>query len=93
MYDNNGNHVALSHTFLVKVLKQLLHAIGESPELFAGHSPRRGGATALAFALGAKTSYVLILGVWASLTVLGYNDAHIDFLQCLSRLMEQAANA
>jgi hypothetical protein len=33
MFDNNGQRIALSHTFLVKVLKQLLTVIGESPEL------------------------------------------------------------
>ena len=38
MFDTNGKRVALSHTFLVKLLKQLLVAIGESPELFAGYS-------------------------------------------------------
>ena len=92
MYGNNGYRVALLHTFLVKVLKQLQHAIGESPELFAYHSLRRGGPT-LAFALGAQTSHVMILGDWASLVVLGYNDAHTDLLQCLPRLLEQAANA
>jgi hypothetical protein len=33
------------------------------------------------------------LGDWMSLAVLGYNDAQADFLQCLPRLMAQAANA
>ena len=91
MYDTNGKRVALSHTFLVKVLKQLLVAIGESPELFAGHSLRRGGAT-LAFALGVHASYVMVMGDWASMAVLGYNDAQTDFLQWLPQFMAQAAN-
>ena len=38
MFDTHEKCVALSHTFLVKLLKQLLVAIGESPELFAGYS-------------------------------------------------------
>ena len=31
MYGVHGRRTSLSHTFLVKVLKQLLHAAGESP--------------------------------------------------------------
>ena len=59
MFDTNGKRVALSHTFLVKLLKQLLVAIGESPELFVGHSLIRGGAI-LAFELGVHASYVMM---------------------------------
>ena len=62
MYDAGEQRVALSHTFLVKVLKQLLQPIGESPELFTGHSLRRGGAT-MGFAVSAQTSHVLVLGL------------------------------
>ena len=91
MCDVKGRRTALSHTFLVKVLKQLLTDAGESPELFSGHSLRRGGAT-LAFAMGVHASYVMVLGDWASLAVLGYNDAQTDFLQCLPQWMAQAAN-
>ena len=46
-----GNRTALPHAFVVKTLKEMLGAVGETPEMFAGHSLRRGGAT-LAFALG-----------------------------------------
>ena len=90
MHDTRGRRVALSHPFLVKVLKQILLTISESPELFTWHSLRRGGAT-LAFAMGAHTSHVMVLMDWASLTVLGYNDTHTDFFQCLPRLMAEAS--
>ena len=70
MHGAGEQQVALSHTFLVKVLKQLLQPIGESPELFARDSLRRGGAT-LAFAMGAQTSHVMVLRDLVSLTVLG----------------------
>jgi hypothetical protein len=91
MYDVKGKRTALSHSFLVKILKQLLSDVGESPELFSGHSLRRGGAT-LAFSLGVHPSYVMVLGDWASLTVLIYNDAQPDFLQCLPQRMAHFAN-
>jgi hypothetical protein len=66
MYDVHSRRAALSHTFLVKVLKQLLRDAGESPELYAGQSLGRGGAT-LAFAFGVHASYVVVLGDWTSL--------------------------
>ena len=91
MYDVRGPRTARSHTFMVKILKQLLYAVGESPELFAGHSLRRGGTTPV-FALGVHASCAMVLGDWASLAVLGYNDGHTHLSQCLPLLMAQAAN-
>jgi hypothetical protein len=91
MYDVKCKRTALSHTFLVKVLMQLLSDVGESPEPFSGHSLRRGGAT-LASSLGIHPSYTMVLGDWASLVVLIYNDAQPDFLQCLPQMMAHFAN-
>jgi len=85
-----GDRTALSHAFLVKTLREMLSAVGETPEQFAGHSLRRGGAT-LAFALGVHMAYIMVLGDWTSLAVLGYNDAQLDFLQCLPRMLANAA--
>ena len=71
MYDVHSRRAVLSNTFLVKVIKQLLHAAGESPELFAGQSLTRGGAI-LAFAFGVHASYVVVLGDWTSLVCYEY---------------------
>ena len=50
-YIENGSKKFITYTQFTSKLKELLDMAGYSPELFSGHSMRRGGATLL-FQLG-----------------------------------------
>jgi hypothetical protein len=63
----------LTHSLFVGRMKAMLRAAGESPDSFAGHSLRRGGAT-LAFSLGLARHLVKAQGDWLSDIVDHYNE-------------------
>lgn len=64
-YMVNGQYVPLTYTVFLSTLKWLLAKAGHQPELFAGHSLRRGGAT-FAYQCGVNPLFIRIQGDWNS---------------------------
>jgi len=67
--------VPLTHYVFVASLKYCLRAIGVDPDLYSGHSFRRGGAT-FAHRMGMDPMLIKRLGDWASEAYQGYIDPH-----------------
>ena len=55
----------LSYNAVQRMIKELMHSIGEDPTEFGTHSLRIGGATAL-FAAGANETVIRTMGRWSS---------------------------
>ncbi|KAK0471864.1 hypothetical protein IW261DRAFT_1344115, partial [Armillaria novae-zelandiae] len=64
----------ISHTFFISAIREALSATGYDPSLFAGHSFRRGGASAAA-AAGYSDHKIQMLGQWLSDTYKLYIEA------------------
>ena len=61
----NGIVKCVTYDMFTKKLKSLLNLAGYSPELYSGHSLRRGGSTLL-FQLGCSPLLIQALGDWKS---------------------------
>ena len=73
-------------------LKQILRKAGLNPDLFSGHSFRRGGASFL-FSSGASQLMVQVLGGWSSLVYTRYLFMNESDRLDAQRLMAGAINA
>ena len=87
-----GQGKYISYTQFTNKLKLLLKDAGLNPDLFSGHSFRRGGASFL-FSVGATQLMVQVLGGWSSLVYTRYLFmSEQDRLEAQD-LMVQAINA
>ena len=76
-YIENGHLRCITYDYFSKRLKSLLRLSGYSPELYSGHSFRRGGATLL-FQLNCDPLDIQAMGDWASDTYLKYLGLSLD---------------
>ena len=70
-YIEHGSLKCITYDIFTKRLKSLLSLAGYSPELYSGHSMRRGGATLL-FQMGCNPLVIQALGDWSSDQFLKY---------------------
>ena len=78
--------------FIVAMILPILFssAVGVTSQCFAGHIPRHGGATSRTY--NGNTDGVYYTCVERlDIKVLAYNDAQLDALQCLPRMLASAA--
>ena len=66
-----GRNKFINYDQFTRRLKQILGKAGLNPDLFSGHSFRRGAASFL-FASGASQLMVQVLGQWSSLVYTKY---------------------
>ena len=85
-YSENGSLKCITYDIFTKKLKSLLTLAGYSPELYSGHSMRRGGATLL-FQLNCDPLIIQALGDWASDQYLKYIGLSLDQKFHAQRLM------
>ena len=76
----------ITYDYFTKRLKNLLNLAGYSPELYSGHSMRRGGATLL-FQLNCDPLMIQVMGDWASDQYLKYLGLSIDQRYYAQQLM------
>ena len=84
--DGAGRVTPLTHTVLVNSLKLILSTLGYNPQLYAGHSLRRGGAT-FAFQAGADHDLIRLQGDWASNAYQRYLQVNFSDKISTTRLM------
>ena len=73
----NGKICCITYTSFTKRLKQLLTLCGVNPELYSGHSFRRGGASFL-YKLGADPILIKMSGDWLSDSYLRYVSIDLE---------------
>ena len=78
-YLNNGVIKCVTHRSFSSTLKSALFKIGLNPDLWSGHSFRRGGATLL-YRLGIDPLTIQAVGDWSSETYLRYLEINVDRL-------------
>ena len=78
-YRINGVIKCVTYKSFTAYLKSGLMKIGLNPELWSGHSFRRGGATLL-YRLGIDPLTIQACGDWSSDTFLRYLEVNIDRL-------------
>ena len=78
-YWDNGVIKCVTYNSFTAYLKYLLKCIGLNPDLWSGHSFRRGGASLL-YKLGIDPLTIQAVGDWSSDTFLRYLDVNIDRL-------------
>ena len=82
----NGAIKFVTYSQFTRKLKELLDVAGYSPELFSGHSMRRGGATLL-FQLGCDPLLIQAVGDWRSDQFLKYCGLSLEQRFTAQRLM------
>ena len=86
-YYEQGRIKSVTYNQFTTKLKYLLECAGYSPELYSGHSMRRGGATLL-FQLGCNPLVIQAVGDWRSDQFLKYcglsleQRLHAQLLMC-----------
>jgi len=70
-----GDWQPMTHRFFTSKLKKLLRMANIDPDLFAGHSFRRGGATFAFSQAGLPQLYIKAMGDWISDAFLLYCEA------------------
>ena len=85
-YVDNGTIKCITYTQFTKKIKVLLEMAGYSPELYSGHSMRRGGATLL-FQLGCNPLVIQAAGDWRSDQFLKYCGLSLEQRLFAQRLM------
>ena len=76
-YIDNGKINCITYSQFTSKLKTLLSMAGYSPQLYSGHSMRRGGATLL-FQLGCDPMIIQAVGDWRSDQFLKYCGLSLD---------------
>ena len=76
-YFENGSFKCITYDMFTKRLKNLLSLAGYSPDLYSGHSMRRGGSTLL-FQLGCNPLLIQALGDWKTDQFLKYCGLSLD---------------
>ena len=90
-YVENGTIKCVTYTQFTSKLKLLLERAGYAPELFSGHSMRRGGATLL-FQLGCSPLLIQAVGDWKSDQFLKYCGLSLEQRLFAQRLMISQTN-
>ena len=85
-YIEKGTLKCITYTHFTSKLKELLDLAGYSPELYSGHSMRRGGATLL-FQLGCNPMVIQAAGDWRSDQFLKYCGLSLEQRLYAQRLM------
>ena len=85
-YLENTQIKCITYSVFTSQLKRLLGRAGYSPELFSGHSMRRGGATLL-FQLGCDPLLIQAVGDWRSDQFLKYCGLSLEQRLFAQRLM------
>ena len=85
-YIDNGHLKCVTYMYFTKKLKSLLQLSGYSPDLYSGHSMRRGGATLL-FQLNCDPLIIQALGDWSSDQYLKYLGLSFDQRFTAQKLM------
>jgi hypothetical protein len=83
--ERDGKWVPYTYQEFMKNLKGALKAVGTDPDLYAGHSFRRGGAT-WALEIGIPIPAIKALGDWKS-------DAYLRYIQVDMKLRLRTAHA
>ena len=78
-YCLNGTINCVTYQSFTNMLKFLLNEIGLNPDLWTGHSFRRGGASLL-YRLGVDPLTIQACGDWSTDTFLRYLEINIDRL-------------
>ena len=76
-YTERGSLKCVTYDMFTKKLKSLLSLAGYSPELYSGHSMRRGGATLL-FQMNCNPLIIQAIGDWSSDQYLKYLGLSFD---------------
>ena len=76
-YTERGSLKCVTYDMFTKTLKSLLSLAGYSPELYSGHSMRRGGATLL-FQMNCNPLIIQAIGDWSSDQYLKYLGLSFD---------------
>ena len=85
-YVENDVIKCVTYSRFTSKLKELLSLAGYSPDLYSGHSMRRGGATLL-FQLGCDPLVIQAVGDWKSDQFLKYCGLSLDQRLFTQRLM------
>ena len=85
-YIEEGKLKCITYTQFTTRLKELLDCAGYSPELYSGHSMRRGGASLL-FQLGCNPLVIQAAGDWRSDQFLKYCGLSLEQRLHAQRLM------
>ena len=87
-----GPNKFIGYDLFTRRLKQLLLSSGLNPELYSGHSFRRGGASFL-FSVGASQLMVQVLGDWSSMVYTRYLFLSAEDRMAAQHLIAQAINS
>ena len=87
-----GQNKFINYDMFTKRLKQLLSSSGLNPDLYSGHSFRRGGASFL-FSVGATQLMVQVLGDWSSMVYTRYLFLSAEDRMKAQLLMVDAINS
>ena len=82
----------INYDMFTRRLKQLLSSSGLNPDLYSGHSFRRGGASFL-FSVGATQLMVQVLGDWSSMVYTRYLFLSAEDRMKAQQLMVDAINS
>ena len=87
-----GHGKFITYDMFTRRLKQLLSTSGLNPDLYSGHSFRRGGASFL-FSAGATQLMVQVLGDWSSMVYTRYLFLSAEDRMKAQQLMAEAINS
>ena len=91
-YLEDGRTKCITYTTFTTRLKQLLSRAGLCPELYSGHSFRRGGASFL-FSLGADPITIKFSGDWLSDSYLNYVSVDLTARLAAQTMMTSAISS
>ena len=90
-YVEQGRYKCITYSIFTSKLKDLLNVAGYSPNLYSGHSMRRGGATLL-FQLGCNPFVIQAVGDWRTDQFLKYCGLSLEQRYSAQRLMCSQTN-
>ena len=91
-YIQSGKTQCITYNLFTTRLKQLLSQAGYSPELYSGHSFRRGGASFL-YSLGADPIMIKFSGDWLSDSYLNYVSVDLSSREHAQKMMVAALSS
>ena len=91
-YTHRGKTSCITYSVFTKRLKYLLSICGINPELYSGHSFRRGGASFL-YKLGADPILIKLSGDWLSDAYLRYVSVDLDHRMFAQQMMVDAISS
>ena len=91
-YLQSGRTHCITYSLFTTRLKQLLSQAGYSPDLYSGHSFRRGGASFL-YSLGADPIMIKFSGDWLSDSYLNYVSVDLSSREHAQKMMVAALSS